>query len=164
MRLILIYQFYLTTLSLLASPIPLPQQPPSIRLYPNSFPQASTYPLSARTPTPAASYTISPLTQGWTFHLLTLDAIVNSAHISSAPSTVLVNSMFSAFYAEARFNAVTRWPLEWRPMPSFMIGKGNIRVDFMSQFGPIPWTLVSWWAEKMGSMARLGVNGRYRSW
>ena len=164
MRLILIYQFCLTTLSLLASPVPLPQQPPSIRLYTNSFLQASAYPLSVRAPTPAVSYTTSPVTQGWTFHLLTLDTIIYSASISSARSTFLVNSMFSAFYAEARVNAIARWPLEIRPMPSFVIGKGNIRVDFMSQLGPIPWTLVSWWAEKMGSMSRLGVTGRYRCW
>ena len=164
MRLILIYQFCLTTLFLLASPNPLPQQPHSIRLYPNSLPRASAHPLAARAPIPAGSYTISHITQGWTFHLLTLDTIIDSAALNSAASVSLVNSLFSAFYAEARLNAITRWPLEIRPMPSFMIGKGNIRVDFASQLGPIPWALVSWWAEKMGSMSKLGVTGRYRCW
>ena len=164
MRLILIYHFCLTTLFLLASPNPLLQQPQSIHLYPNSSPRAPTHPLSARAPIPVVSYTISPITQGWTFHLLTLDTIIYSAAGSSVPSVSLITSIFSAFYAEARQNAITRWPLEMRPMPSFMIGKGNIRVDFASQFGPIPWTLVVWWAEKMGSMSRLGVAGRYRCW
>ncbi|CAF9938381.1 MAG: hypothetical protein HETSPECPRED_001056 [Heterodermia speciosa] len=73
-------------------------------------------------------------------------------------------SMFSVFYAEAQVNAITRWPLEMRPMSSFMIGKGNIRVDFMSQFGPIPWTVVAWWAQKMGSMSRLGAFVRKEVW
>ena len=163
MHLILICHLCLSIFSFLVSPIHLPQQPPTIHAYPHSSPKVPTYPLSARAPIPAVSYSISPITQGWTFHLLTLDTISSTA-VSSATSASLVASMFSAFYEEARLNALTRWPLEIRPMPSFMIGKGNIRVDFTSQFGPIPWTLVIWWAEKMGLMSRMGVAGRYRCW
>ena len=164
MYLVLICHLCLSTFSFLASPIHLPQQPPSIHPYPQSSPKAPTYPLFARAPIPAGTYSISPITQGWTFHLLTLDTIISSTAAGLAPSASLATSMFSAFYEEARLNALTRWPLEIRPMPSFMIGKGNIRVDFTSQFGPIPWTLVVWWADKMGAMSRMGVAGRYRCW
>ena len=164
MHLFLIRQFCLTTLFRLASPIPLSDQLPSIHQDPDFSLKPITNTLSARAPIPAVSYSVTPLMSGWSFHLLSLDTIINSAAVSFTSSSSMISPVFSAFYTEAYRNALERWPTEMRPMQSFMIGKGNIRVDFMSQIGPIPWALVAWWAQKMGSMSRHAVAGRYKGW
>lgn len=77
---------------------------------------------------------------------------------------VLAATVLSNFYLQMRLKAQLQYPKQMAPMRSFVIGQGNMRVDFASNSGPITWEFVAWWASYMENLAKRGVTGRLKCW